>query len=176
MTYDDRRLATQLAGIFFELDVRHQGVNSGVIDSESGQAIYLFLEDGMVAGRTGRDRDAAISGELAFTVAVREGGRIHFEQHRPVLDPFAEDAIASLSEPDLITLTAIVAKPDGSQDHAMAKIAGSLKIMKGRLGPRSPLAAGEIGGRGNQGLGNQGLGNRDMGNLDRGPIQARSVH
>lgn len=140
MTSDDGKLAKQTAGISYQLDVRHQGVDSGVIDRESGLPVYLFLEDGLVAGRAGSDPNAAISGEIAFTVAVGEGGRIHFEQHCIVVDRFTEDAIAGLYEPDLIKLTAIVTNPDGSEDHATAMIAGTLKITKGRPSLRSQTA------------------------------------
>ena len=60
------------------------GTASGVYDTETGQQIYLFInDDGEVEGRVGSDGEADAGGELAFVLRL-DGAALELAQLRAV--------------------------------------------------------------------------------------------
>jgi len=110
------------------------GVDSGLVDTLSGDKIYLFLESGQVVGRVGLDDDggANAGGAIAFTISVNtNSGVVTLEQDRAVVhndsgDPVESGAsAAALSAANLVTLTATITDGDGDTDTAVANIGGA---------------------------------------------------
>jgi hypothetical protein len=109
------------------------GVDSGLVDTLSGDKIYLFLETGEVVGRVGLDDDggADAGGAEAFTISVNtDSGLVTLDQSRAVVhddanDPDESSSPAMLSAPGLVTLTATVTDGDGDTAEATANIGGA---------------------------------------------------
>ena len=98
------------------------GVESGLIDSVSGDKIYLFKEGGQVVGRVGLDDNGGAdpTGAIAFTISVdANSGAVTLEQDRSVVhnnpaDPIESGASAAvLVGSNLVTLTATIEDGDG---------------------------------------------------------------
>ena len=103
------------------------GVDSGLVDTLSGDTIYLFLEGGKVVGRVGLDDNggADAGGAVAFTISVdADSGEVTLEQDRAVVhddptDPAETGAsAAALTAANLVTLTATITDGDGDTDIA----------------------------------------------------------
>ncbi|ANL97637.1 DUF5801 repeats-in-toxin domain-containing protein [Rhizobium phaseoli] len=94
---------------------------SGLIDTETGQSVLLFLEGGSVVGRAGA------GGPVVFTVSVSTGGVVTLDQARAVVhaDTSSPDDVTTLAT-DLITLTATVTDGDGDQASTTRNIGQSL--------------------------------------------------
>jgi len=108
--------------VAYRLDISSHGALTGLRDVATHHQVYLFLVDGAVVGREGRDMAAAESGEIVFVLSVDDSGKIAHDQLRPVASP------GTLASPDLITLTAIVTDKSGATDCASAKIGGTIEF------------------------------------------------
>ncbi len=109
----------------FVLGVKSDGVNSGLIDVASNQAIVLKLNGNVVEGHVG-----TTAGALAFTLSVNAAGDVKLDQilavkHSNTSNP---DDTANLSAADLITLTAKVTDKDGDTNTATANIGLALNF------------------------------------------------
>ena len=120
--------------ITYALGVQSTGVDSGLVDTETGESVFLFVENGEVVGRHGADSaDAAANGEIVFVVRVDGGGTVTLDQQRAVVhdDPDDPDEAADpamLSAADLITLTATITDGDGDSESATANIGASFRF------------------------------------------------
>ncbi|MEP3051002.1 MAG: DUF5801 repeats-in-toxin domain-containing protein [Erythrobacter sp.] len=104
------------------------GVNAGatgLVDTESNQAVVLTENNGVIEGRT------AGSDELVFTVSVDAAGVVTLDQQRAVVHADANDANdpASLAAANLITLTGTIVDSDGDSASATADIAGAITFL-----------------------------------------------
>ena len=111
------------------------GVDSGLVDTLSGNKIYLFLEGGAVVGRVGTASAANAAGAIALTIAVvANTGNVTLTQNRAVvhddpLDPLETGASAGgLLAANLVTLTATVTDGDGDTATATRNIGDAFKF------------------------------------------------
>jgi len=117
----------------YGLNVKSQGVDSGLDDVASGQNVLLFLESGQVVGRAG-----SVSGEIVFTLTVDADGNVTLDQRRAVAHDVdgssaaAHDDAMTLSAADLITLTrtSTITDRDGdtASDSAVLNIGTALSF------------------------------------------------
>src|SRR5207237_267010 len=75
----------------YTLGVSTAGVDSGVIDTQTGNHVFLRLEAGEVVGRAGADSGAAASGPVVFVVSVSSAGVVTLDQIRAVVHPNPND-------------------------------------------------------------------------------------
>src|SRR6185437_1358517 len=98
---------------------------SGLVDTATGQHIFLVLNNGVVEGHVG-----STSGALAFTVSVAANGDVTLDQIRAVVHPTGTNPDTSegvsLSSDGLVTLTATATDKDGDQASATANIGQNL--------------------------------------------------
>ncbi|MCL6684793.1 DUF5801 repeats-in-toxin domain-containing protein [Sphingomonas alba] len=104
---------------------------SGLVDTATGNQVFLFLEAGQVVGREGTSLGDAASGDIVFTVSVNANGEVTLDQDRAVVhgdptDPDEADTPATLSADDLIKLNMIVTDKDGDQASASINIGRNL--------------------------------------------------
>ncbi|WP_375741385.1 DUF5801 repeats-in-toxin domain-containing protein [Pseudomonas boanensis] len=111
------------------------GVDSGLVDTLSGDKIYLFLESGAVVGRVGTAGGLAdAAGAVAFTISVvTNTGNVTLAQTRSVVhndpaDPAETGPSAAGLAAALVTLTATITDGDGDTDTATRNIGGAFKF------------------------------------------------
>jgi hypothetical protein len=63
------------------------GGASGLTDTATGNAVFLFLESGQVVGREGTDATDAATGDLVFVVSVNSSGQVTLDQKRAIVHP-----------------------------------------------------------------------------------------
>ncbi|WED44575.1 DUF5801 repeats-in-toxin domain-containing protein [Legionella cardiaca] len=99
--------------ITYRLDIKANGIDSGLVDTQTGQKIYLFLEDGSVVGRVGREN--ANEGPVAFKVSLNAEGKLTLDQQLAIVHNDATNPNDSmhLAAADLITLTIKATDNDG---------------------------------------------------------------
>ena len=107
------------ATIAYTLGVSAPNVDSGLIDSASGQHVLLSLNGGVVEGRT------AVGGDLVFTLSVSSSGVVTLTDYRAVHEGVGEngdisESVSLNSIANLVTLTATITDVDG--DHQAATI------------------------------------------------------
>ncbi|WP_027556311.1 DUF5801 repeats-in-toxin domain-containing protein, partial [Bradyrhizobium sp. Cp5.3] len=100
------------------------GVDSGLIDSATGNKVFLFLESGQIVGREGTDAAHAVGGPQVFTLSVDPNSAdVSLTQLRAVHELTPGDfneGISLNSLPNLVTLVATIT--DGDGDTATASI------------------------------------------------------
>lgn len=111
----------------YSLGVSANGAASGVLDTASGNQVFLFLENGIVVGREGSDALDAATGDVVFNISVDGSGNVTLDQVRAVvhdnpLDPDESTGPTQLSAANLVTLTAIATDKDGDSASATANI------------------------------------------------------
>ncbi|WP_230305638.1 enhanced entry virulence factor RtxA, partial [Legionella pneumophila] len=109
----------------YSLGVSANGAASGVLDTASGNQVFLFLENGIVVGREGSDALDAATGDVVFNISVDGSGNVTLDQVRAVvhdnpLDPDESTGPTQLSAANLVTLTAIATDKDGDRPIASA--------------------------------------------------------
>ncbi|HHM0738985.1 TPA: enhanced entry virulence factor RtxA, partial [Legionella pneumophila] len=113
--------------VAYSLEVKAPGVASGVLDTESGNQVFLFLEGGIVVGREGTDALDAATGEKVFNISVDGNGNVTLDQERAVVhdnpaDPDEAATPVQLNAADLVKLTAVATDKDGDSASATADI------------------------------------------------------
>ncbi|MCS5708169.1 VWA domain-containing protein [Candidatus Berkiella cookevillensis] len=114
--------------ITYSLGISANGANSGLVDSQSKEAINLFVVNNEVIGRT------ATSHLEVFKVSVdANSGLVTLNQSRAVMHSNPNDhdeasSPATLSSDNLITLTAVIVDGDGDTDSAVANIGGTFQF------------------------------------------------
>ncbi|WP_349363819.1 MAG: DUF5801 repeats-in-toxin domain-containing protein [Roseitalea porphyridii] len=120
--------------VTYALGISAAGADSGLVDTATGENVFLFLEDGIVVGRHGADpTDAQANGAVVFRVLVDGAGQVTLDQQRAVVhdNPSDDDEATEptvLGSADLITLTATVTDGDGDTNSAAANVASALKF------------------------------------------------
>lgn len=106
----------------YALSVSVSGVNSGLVDTLSGEAVNLTVNGGAVEGRT------AIGGLLVFTASVDAFGVVTLNQDRAIIhDPNSgPNDTETLTADNLIKLTATITDKDGDQASAFVNIGQNL--------------------------------------------------
>ncbi|PJI50161.1 MAG: hypothetical protein CTR55_11620 [Pseudomonas sp.] len=95
---------------------------SGLVDTATGQAVNLSINNGVVEGRT------AVSGVLVFTVSAATNGDVTLDQLRAVVHPNASnpDDTRTLTSDNLVALTATKTDKDGDSAQATLNIGQNL--------------------------------------------------
>ncbi|MHB0819562.1 T1SS-143 repeat domain-containing protein [Stutzerimonas stutzeri] len=101
--------------LIYALNVASPGVASGVVDTATGQGVYLYKEGSDIVGLVGSGGVANASGTEAFRIAIdSETGAVTLTQKRPLQHPNVNDHDDSLTlASDAITLTATATDGDG---------------------------------------------------------------
>jgi hypothetical protein len=116
----------------FALGVSASGANSGLVDTATNNAVFLFVESGQVVGREGTDATDAATGDIVFTVSVvasgLNAGDVTLDQQRAVVHPDATnpDDAKSLTLDNLVTLTGTITDKDGDSKSAALDIGQNL--------------------------------------------------
>jgi hypothetical protein len=89
--------------------------DSGLIESGSGNTVFLFNEGGVVVGRAGTTALTAVNGDIVFTVTIDSTGKVTLDQrlgvgHTPNVT--AND-VSTLSSSGLVVVTATAHDGDG---------------------------------------------------------------
>ncbi|MFS2124484.1 DUF5801 repeats-in-toxin domain-containing protein [Pseudomonas sp. Pseusp97] len=95
---------------------------SGLVDTATGQAVNLSVNNGVVEGRT------AVSNVLVFTVSAASNGDVTLDQMRAVVHANASDPDDSktLTSDSLVKLTATITDKDGDSAQATLNIGQNL--------------------------------------------------
>src|SRR3954454_20848236 len=114
----------------FALSVSVAGADSGLIDAQTGNHVFLFLESGVVVGREGTNAATAASGLRDFTVSVDSTGHITLTDLRSVHHDNANtpDDSSSLNA-GLIKLTATVTDLNNASASASVDVGSHLTII-----------------------------------------------
>ncbi|WP_194481892.1 DUF5801 repeats-in-toxin domain-containing protein [Bradyrhizobium sp. CCBAU 53338] len=115
----------------FALSISAPGVDTGLIDSQTGNHVYLFLENGVVVGREGKDAAAAAVGPQDFTVSVDGSGKLTLTDLRSVHEGTGENGDVSEGThvpAGLISLTATVTDNSNQSSSASADVGPHLTL------------------------------------------------
>ncbi|KJK00634.1 hypothetical protein UB43_12735 [Pseudomonas sp. 21] len=95
---------------------------SGLVDTATGQAVNLSVNNGVVEGRT------AVSNVLVFTVSAASNGDVTLDQLRAVVHANASDPddTRTLTSDNLVKLTATITDKDGDSAQATLNIGQNL--------------------------------------------------
>uniref|UniRef100_UPI00053B0C94 DUF5801 repeats-in-toxin domain-containing protein n=1 Tax=Rhizobium loti TaxID=381 RepID=UPI00053B0C94 len=115
--------------VTYALGVSASGADSGLVDTATGNHVFLFLESGQVVGREGTNSGTAAGGPIVFTATV-SGANVTLDQVRAVVHPDTNNADdnKTLSAANLVTLTATVTDGDGDHQAATLNIGQSLNF------------------------------------------------
>nr|WP_298929934.1 DUF5801 repeats-in-toxin domain-containing protein [uncultured Erythrobacter sp.] len=105
------------------------GTDSGLVDTATGNSVFLFVEAGEVVGREGADATSAASGAIAFTVSVDSAGNVELDQSRAVdhaLSTGSDGSSVSLASDGLIQLIGTVTDNDGDTASQALDIGSNL--------------------------------------------------
>jgi transcriptional antiterminator Rof (Rho-off) len=110
----------------YSLGVKATGVDSGVVDTATGQRVYLYLEGGIVVGRVGVGGSASSTGLKAFEIRVDSAtAEVGLDQIRSLVHPTGGTAspneLITLTT-DTVTLTATATDKDGDVHSAFINL------------------------------------------------------
>jgi hypothetical protein len=111
--------------LVYSLGLSASGAVSGLVDTASGNGVFLFLESGAVVGRQGTDSVAAATGDIVFTITLNSStGVATLDQVRAIVHPNTAnpDDSKTLAGDTLITLTATITDQDGDPATATLNI------------------------------------------------------
>lgn len=112
----------------YALGISSTGASSGLIDTATGNTVFLFLESGVVVGREGTNSTTAAGGAEVFRISVDASGDVTLDQSRAVKHVDANDHNSSTglsaTPTNLITLSATVfdSEASGSNDSDSATV------------------------------------------------------
>src|SRR4051794_3266507 len=114
----------------FALSISAAGADPGLIDSQTGNHVFLFLESGVVVGREGPNAATAASGLRDFTLSVDSTGHITLTDLRSVHHSNAHTPDDSLSlNAGVVTLTATVTDLNNASASASIDVGPHLTII-----------------------------------------------
>ncbi|MBX7513699.1 VCBS domain-containing protein [Qipengyuania sp. GH38] len=118
-------------GESYALGISASGADSGLVDTASGNSVFLFVEGGVVVGREGTDATDAATGDQVFTLTVDADGTVTLDQIRAVVhpNPLNANEPVFLASDNLITLTATGTDGDGDTDTATIQIGSDLRFV-----------------------------------------------
>ncbi|PWJ94125.1 putative secreted protein (type I secretion substrate) [Mesorhizobium loti] len=125
----DHNGVADAGAVTYALNISASGADSGLVDTASGNHVFLFLVGGQVVGREGTSAGAAVGGPIVFTVSV-SGSNVTLDQVRAVMhaDPNNPDDNTTLSTANLVTLTATATDGDGDKASQSLNIGTSLNF------------------------------------------------
>ena len=139
------------------------GVDSGLINSATGNHVFLFVQGGEVVGREGLDATSAAGGPTDFTLSVTTGtgtsadGDVTLTQLRAVHENTADtgtggtvadsnEGISLDSVANLVTLTATITDADGDHEAATLDLGKQVTFHDdGPTGPTVTLGTATVG-------------------------------
>ena len=107
------------------------GGDSGLVDTATGESVFLFLEAGEVVGRHGTDAtDAENNGEVVFTISVDGSGNVELDQVRAIVhgDTNDHDEDSDALAAGAVTLGATVTDGDGDTATNSVNIGGAFNF------------------------------------------------
>ncbi|MBR0793463.1 hypothetical protein JQ631_30670, partial [Bradyrhizobium manausense] len=114
----------------FALSISAPGVDTGLIDSQTGNHVFLFVENGVVVGREGANAGAAAAGLRDFTISVDGAGNITLTDLRSVHENNPSDSNEGISlAAGLVTVTATVTDNSNQSSSASADVGPHLTIL-----------------------------------------------
>ena len=94
------------------------GTNSGLTETSSGHAVFMFVEGGDIVGREGTDATDAETGDEIFRISVDADGNVSLDQSSAVVHDDPDDSNESRSiASDLITLTATAYDSEAADEN-----------------------------------------------------------
>ena len=114
--------------LVYALGISATGADSGLVDTATGNHVFLFVNAGVVEGRAGTDATTAATGALVFTVSAAANGDVTLDQLRAVVHPDTTnpDDSKTLSADNLVTLTGTITDKDGDSRSAALNIGSNL--------------------------------------------------
>ena len=110
----------------YSLGISSTGAATGLTETSSGDAVFLFLESGKVVGRSGDTAALAASGSEVFEITVDSNGSVKLDQRSAVVhgNTSSNDESTSSMTASLITLTASVTDSEAAShnDSASASV------------------------------------------------------
>ncbi|SFI33789.1 T1SS-143 domain-containing protein/type I secretion C-terminal target domain (VC_A0849 subclass) [Pseudomonas guineae] len=106
--------ADGLQSLTYNLSV--QNANSGLVDTETNQAVILSFNAGVIEGRTSG------TNQLVFTLSVDVAGTVTLDQIRSIVHPTGDPDEAKFLGAGHISLNAVVTDGDGDQASASLDI------------------------------------------------------
>lgn len=117
----------------YDVGTPASGVDSELIDTETGNHVFLFLElnddtdydgDHKVVGREGTDADDAVTGEIVFVISADPlTGEVTLQQERAIYhDKDTSDTSVSFATEELVTLTATIRDSETNADTDSATV------------------------------------------------------
>src|SRR4051794_29867989 len=116
----------------FALSISAAGADSGLIDSQTGNHVFLFLESGVVVAREGTTAATAASGLKDFTLSVDSTGHVTLTDLRSVQQGTGEagdlsEGVSPLA--NLISLTATVTDINNATASASVDVGPHLTLL-----------------------------------------------
>jgi hypothetical protein len=148
----------QKGDLAYALGVSAPGADSGLVDTATGNHVFLFVVNGQVIGKEGSDAATAeTSGNIVFTLSVTSGV-LTLDQQRPIIHPDSAnpDEPVTLSAGDLVTLTATATDNDNDTDSTTINIGDKLTFKDD-----GPAAGNDTGGSVAEGSGEHIIGNAE---------------
>ncbi len=104
------------------------GGDSGLVDTATGNAVFLFLESGKIVGREGTSALDAATGDIVFEASVDSAGVVTLDGKRAVvhLPNSGTDQSTTLSSAGLVVLTATAHDKDGDSASTPLNIGAQL--------------------------------------------------
>ncbi|GIK99904.1 MAG: hypothetical protein BroJett029_41130 [Alphaproteobacteria bacterium] len=129
------------------LAISADGVDSGLVDTETKHHVFLFNEGGVIVGREGTDPIDAATGDIVITVAT-DGTNIEVHQYRAVVhgdttDPDEADTPATFAD-GVLNLEVTATDGDGDTDTGTIDLGKLIKIEDD--GPKATLIEATQGG------------------------------
>ena len=84
------------ASVAYTLGVSAAGAVSGLVDTASGDGVFLFLQGGKVVGRAGDNATLAATGDIVFEISVATNGTVTLDQQRAVVHTDTNDHNSTL--------------------------------------------------------------------------------
>jgi VCBS repeat-containing protein len=121
----------------YALNVSAAGAASGLVDSATGNGIFLFKVGNNVVGKVGATSAAADSGStVAFVLSVSANGTVTLDQQRAVSHSpnSGPDQSISLASDNLVTISATATDADGDSATSAGVGIGSNLVFKDDVG------------------------------------------
>ncbi len=107
------------------------GVNSGLVDTQTKNPVFLFLENGVVVGRAGPTAALAEIGAIVvFTVSVDQEGFVTLDQQRAIFHPDTtkSDEVITLGTANMIVLSRKDTVTDGDGNTASSSTSNDISL------------------------------------------------
>ncbi|MCJ8168817.1 retention module-containing protein [Atopomonas sediminilitoris] len=118
--------ADGLRSMSYSLAVAAAGTDSGLVDTASGESIYLYMDGNDIVGRVGSGGTADAGGAVAWRVSVDSSGSVTLDQISAIVHPTGDpDELTTLAS-GLIKLGGTAVDNDGDGDTAWLDLGAAL--------------------------------------------------